>query len=428
MIKKKNTTKMDKLIISTLISLTGLSTSVMGQTVQRPSSLPQHMMNKVIKKRYQRPATQSSVASKATPAAQEISFDVKILNSEYSSWGVEPANKTSSINLVPAWKAFKKKKEIVVAVIDTGIDPNHPFLRDNLYIKNGTASSSNYGIDFSKNRKDANQPFDEHGHGTHVSGIVKSVYPEVKILSLKYYNPKASGQDNLDSTIAALKYAVDQNVDVINYSGGGPEPALEELKILKEAERKGILVVAAAGNEESNIDIRSNAYYPASYGLKNIITVTAHNKQLQMLNSSNWGKKSVDISAPGYRIRSALPKGRSGYLTGTSQATAFVSGAAALIMSQYPDLSVEEVKEVIKRSAKHESTLMSKCASGGRLDAGHAQVFAAQYIKAKKTRGLATKKGDVAQAKRRKVSRKVAMATKSKKKVKPGKIIIRRAK
>lgn len=419
---------MDKLVISTLISLTGLSTSVLGQTVQRPSSLPQHMMNKVIKRRYQKPAPQAAVHNEA-PVQNKISFNLDILNSEYSSWGVEPANKTSSINLVPAWKTFKKKKEIVVAVIDTGIDPNHPFLRDNLYIKNGTASSSNYGIDFSKNRKDAHQPLDEHGHGTHVSGIVKSVYPEVKILPLKYYNPKASGQDNLDSTIAALKYAVDQNVDVINYSGGGPEPALEELKILKEAERKGILVVAAAGNEESNIDIRSNAYYPASYGLKNIITVTAHNKQLQMLNSSNWGKKSVDISAPGYRIRSALPKGRSGYLTGTSQATAFVSGAAALIMSQYPDLSVEEVKEVIKQSAKHEVSLMSKCASGGRLDAGHAQSFAAQYIKAKKTRGLATKKGDVAQAKRRKAARRVAMASNKKsRKVKPGKIIFRKTK
>lgn len=419
---RKNTAKMDKLFISTLISLTGFSAPIFAQTVQRPSSLPQHMMNKVVKRKFQKPVQKSKVKKNKS----QLSFDLNILNSEYASWGVEPANTSSSINLVPAWKTFKKKKEIVVAVIDTGIDPNHPFLRNNLYVKNGTASSVNYGVDFSKNRADARKPFDNHGHGTHVSGIIKSVYPEVKILPLKYYNPKASGQDNLESTIAALKYAVDQNVDVINYSGGGPEPALEELKILKEAERKGILVVAAAGNEESNIDIRSNAYYPASYGLKNIITVTAHNKQLQMLNSSNWGKKSVDISAPGYRIRSSLPKGRAGYLTGTSQATAFVSGAAALIMSQYPELSTEEVKEVIKRSAKQEVTLMSKCSSGGRLDAGHAQQFAAEYLKAKSTRGLATKKG-VAMAKRRKASRRVAMASKKhRKSVTPGKIIFRK--
>jgi len=415
MMDKKNKTKMDKILISTLISLTGLSAPVMGKTMQRKSSLPQHMMNKVVKKKYQKPIAKKSSESRRT----QLSFDPKVLTSEYASWGVEPTNKTSSINLVPAWRTFKKKKDIVVAVIDTGIDPNHPFLSQNIYVNNGKASTKNYGIDFSKNRKNAGEPFDNHGHGTHVSGIIKSVYPNVKILSLKYYNPKASGQDNLDSTIDALRYAVEQNVDVINYSGGGPEPALEELKILKEAERKGILVVAAAGNEESNIDIRSNAYYPASYGLKNIITVTAHNKQLQMLNSSNWGKKSVDISAPGYRIRSALPKGRSGYLTGTSQATAFVSGAAALIMSQYPELSTQEVKEVIKQSAKQEVTLMTKCSSGGRLDAGHAQAFAAQYLKAKKTRGLATKKREVAQVK--KMKRKVST------RVKPGKIIYRKA-
>ena len=139
--------------------------------------------------------------------------------------------------------------------------------------------------------------------------------------------------------------------------------------------------------------------------------------QLQMLGSSNWGKKSVDISAPGYRIRSALPKGRSGYLTGTSQATAFVSGAAALIMSQYPELSTEEVKEVIKQSAKQEATLMAKCSSGGRLDAGHAQVFAAQYLKAKKTRGLATKNREVAQVSKKRKAKRVV----------PGKIIYRKA-
>jgi subtilisin family serine protease len=290
-------------------------------------------------------------------------------------------------------------------------------------VTSGKPSIKNYGIDFSKRKINKKQPYDEHGHGTHVSGIIKSVYPNVKLLSLKYYNPKASGQDNLNSTIEALRYAVNQNVDIINYSGGGPEPALEELKILKEAERKGILIVAAAGNEESNIDVRSNAYYPASYGLKNIITVTAHDKNLQMLNSSNWGKKSVDITAPGYRIRSALPKGRAGYLTGTSQATAFVSGSAALLMSQYPELTTPEVKEILKQSAKKEITLTSKCSSGGRLDAGKAQIFAARYLEAKKTRGLANKRNKLSRAKAKRKSRKMRKVA-----GKPGKIFYRKAK
>ncbi len=366
-----------------LLGVSGVQAQESAVIKKRNSGIPQNLLNKVLKKEFQKPISKTDV---------ELPFSLSVLESQFASWGVQPSNKKSSINLIPAWKTFEKKKEIVVAVIDTGIDPTHPYLKNNIFVPQGKPSIANYGIDFSKNRKNKLQPMDNHGHGTHVSGIVKSVYPNVKILPLKYYNPSASGQDNLNSTIEALRYAVNQNVDIINYSGGGPEPALEELKILKEAERKGILIVAAAGNEESNIDVKSNAYYPASYGLKNIITVTAHDRNLQMLSSSNWGKRSVDISAPGYRIKSALPKSRAGYLTGTSQATAFVSGAAALLMSQYPELKTEEIKAIIKRSARKEITLMSKCSSGGRLDAGKAQTFAAKYLKAKKTRSLAAKR------------------------------------
>jgi subtilisin family serine protease len=322
----------------------------------------------------------------ARPAmSPNLQFDLRQLKSKFASWGIDPNNK-ASINLLKAWKKFKKKKDIVVAVVDTGIDPKHPFLKNNMYVKGKSASMKNYGVDFSKNKKSKYQPIDQHGHGTHVTGIVKSIYPEVKILTLKYYNPHASGQDNLNSTIAALRYAVKQNVDVINYSGGGPEPALEELRVLKEAEKKGILVIAAAGNEESNIDVKNNAYYPASYGLNNIITVTAHDQSLRILSSSNYGKKAVDIFAPGYRIKSALPQSRAGYLTGTSQATAFVSGVAALLMSQYPKLNPNEIKEIILASARKEITMKKKCSTGGRLDATRAQELSRRYLKAKSLR------------------------------------------
>ena len=304
-------------------------------------------------------------------------FDPHDLTSSYVSWGVNPEN-PASINLLEAWKKFKKKKEIVVAVVDTGIDPAHPFLEKNIFVETGKVEESNFGVDFSKDKKQKGAPTDQHGHGTHVSGIIKSIFPDVKILALKYYNPNASGLDNLNSTVEALKYAVDNNVDVINYSGGGPEAAVEELRVLKEAERKGILVVAAAGNEESNIDDKKKAYFPASYGLKNIITVTAHDEDLKILSSSNYGRASVDIFAPGYRIKSSLQNGRAGYLTGTSQATAFVTGVAALIKSQYPNLSTEKIKEIIKASAKKEVTMEGKCATGGRLDAASALTLAAQ--------------------------------------------------
>lgn len=321
----------------------------------------------------------------SAPSALKLSgLDLSELKSKYASWGIDPSEVASNINLGDAWKNFVKKRDVVVAVIDTGIDVNHPFLKNNLYLPTGTVSSEMYGVDFSKGAKNKFAPVDTHGHGTHVSGIVKSVYPEVKILSLKYYNPQATGQDNLNSTIEALRFAVDQNVDVINYSGGGPEPALEELRILKLAEKKGILVVAAAGNEQSNIDFKNNAYYPASYGLENIISVTAHDQSVKVLSSSNYGKQSVDISAPGHRIKSALPASRAGFLTGTSQATAFVSGVAALLMAEFPVLTTSDIKRIIRDSAKKEIGLMNKTNTGGRLDASNAWLVASQLTNERK--------------------------------------------
>lgn len=300
---------------------------------------------------------------------QESTTTTDVFHSRFSSWGIKNSFAKGSINLEGALKKMQAKKEVVVAVIDTGIDPTHPFLKNNLYVPKGQASITNFGLDFSKGATDVKTPYDKNRHGTHVSGIIKSVFPNVKILSLKYYNRHASGKDNLNSTIKALRYAVDLGVDVINYSGGGPEPDLEELEILKKAERKGIIVVAAAGNEQENIDNKSTAYFPASYKLSNIITVTAHDESLNILNSSNWGAKTVDVSAPGYKINSAVPTQRNGSLTGTSQATAFVSGVAAMLKSSYPGLTAPQIKKIISITAKKEITFNGKVKSSGRLDA-----------------------------------------------------------
>jgi subtilisin family serine protease len=176
---------------------------------------------------------------------------------------------------------------------------------------------------------------------------------------------------------------------MINYSGGGPEPSREELAILKEAERKGILIVAAAGNERSNIDIRKNAYYPASYGLDNIITVGAINQNANIISSSNWGKNSVDIAAPGFRIKSTVPFSAAGHMTGTSQATAFVTGVAALIKSNYPELSSDQIKNIILASSVKQSNLTGKILGGGRLDAYKALALGKKVVESNQTRKVA---------------------------------------
>jgi subtilisin family serine protease len=303
--------------------------------------------------------------------ALSLPFNSELLVTRFASWGIDPDKHLASINLQGSWSKFKKNKEVVVAVIDTGIQADHTFLLNNIHTIAGKRDTSNFGVDFS-GQKITNTPSDQHGHGTHVAGIVKSVFPEVKILALKYYNPKASGQANLEATIKALKYAVDNNVDVINYSGGGPEASVEELKILKEAEKKGILVIAAAGNERSNIDDKKHAYYPASYGLSNIISVGAYDDGLNIIPSSNFGKNSVDIAAPGHRIRSSIPGNGAGYMTGTSQATAFVSGVAAMIKSKYPKMRYDQVKNIILSSSLKVKSFEGKILGAGKLDAARA--------------------------------------------------------
>lgn len=288
------------------------------------------------------------------------------------NWGLENTAYDSHINARKAWRITKGSKKIVVAVIDTGIDATHPDLKDNICRYN----NDEYGFDFVTGKKN---PSDAHGHGSHVAGIIGAtaknnagaigVAPNVCIMAVRYYSDTATGAQNLANTVKALNYAVDHGANIINYSGGGAEFSMREMQAIKRAEAKGIIVVAAAGNEYQDTDQDGNAYYPAAYGLSNIIAVAATNIHNQILPSSNWGKKHVHVAAPGENIFSTLPKGRYGYLTGTSQATAFVSGLAALILSEYPSLKPVEVRDIIMKTADKFDSLKDKVASGGRINA-----------------------------------------------------------
>ncbi len=186
-------------------------------------------------------------------------------------------------------------------------------------------------------------------------------------MALRYYDPTASGEDNLKNTIKAINYAVDNNADIINYSGGGAEFSAGEYAALKRAESKGILIVAAAGNERSDAD--RNLYFPAAYTLSNIISVTAIDERGQVLPSSNWGVKKVHIAAPGQSILSTLPGHGYGFMTGTSQATAFVSGIAALIMSENHSMRMEKVKTLIEDFSSKISPTRWKTKTGAKANA-----------------------------------------------------------
>jgi subtilisin family serine protease len=185
---------------------------------------------------------------------------------------------------------------------------------------------------------------------------------------LKYYDDTTSGERNLTNTVRAIHYAVDMGARIINYSGGGILRSREEEEALAWAARKGVLVVAAAGNEGLNSDFFH--FYPADYELPNILSVTAHDRNGRLLAVSNFGYSTVDIAAPGKNIHSTLPGGQFGFMSGTSQATAFATGLAVLIMSHSKTL--KNPQQVIHHMLGHARLLTSlkgKIRSGSTLDA-----------------------------------------------------------
>jgi subtilisin family serine protease len=252
------------------------------------------------------------------------------------------------------------KKDITIAVIDTGIDLKNPYLTKRMIIPSDLKA-----LDFSGQGLQ-----DKNGHGSHVTGLILAVFPQAKILPLNYYNRKATGKQNLAATIAALNYAIDQNVDIINYSGGGPYPDVDELRALKRAEKKGILIVAAAGNERSDLDNNLNAFFPASYKLSNIIVVGNVDNNLQRAPSSNFGKNSVDIMAFGFKSLSFGVDNQncSEYQTGTSQSAPLVTGALALLMASNLHLSPLDAKKKIIAQSLSIKNLVNDAKNGAVLN------------------------------------------------------------
>ncbi len=298
-----------------------------------------------------------------------------------SQFGVEASKAQSLVGNIC------ETSKVTIAVIDTGVDSSHPDLKNSLWInekevkgKPGVDEDGNgyvddvHGWDFVTK---SGRIIDTHGHGTHVAGIAAAkgaskdsylgICPGARIMSLRYYNEKASGSENLRNTILAIEYAVQNGAQIINYSGGGAQFSQPEFKALEDAAKKGVLVIAAAGNERSNAD--EKLYFPAAYPLDNILSVAAINQSGQIPSFSNWGRAKVHVVAPGASILSTVPGGGYGYMSGTSQATAFVSGIAAMLLAVNPKLSFSKLKEHIENSTRKLPQLVGKARSSGLVDA-----------------------------------------------------------
>jgi hypothetical protein len=302
------------------------------------------------------------------------------LNNTGQSGGTPDAD----IDAPEAWDIATGTNEIIVAVIDTGVDYTHPDLASNMWVNtaelNGIAGVDDdgngyiddiYGYDFVNN--DGN-PMDDHYHGTHVSGTIGAVGNNglgvagvcwnVRIMALKFLDSSGSGYT--DDAIEAVQYAIlmGANLSSNSWGGGGYSQALKDA--IDAAGNANQLFVAAAGNSSSNNDI--SPAYPASYTSENIIAVLATDRYDNMSSFSNYGPISVDIGAPGSDILSCQPGSNYQYLSGTSMATPHVSGAAALIWSFYPSIPYQEVKNLLIQTADKTPALAGRCVSQGRLN------------------------------------------------------------
>ncbi len=301
-------------------------------------------------------------------------------------WGMHNTGQSggtvdADIDAPEAWDISTGSSDIVVAVIDTGVDYTHPDLSANMWVNageipgNGQDDDGNgyiddvYGYDFYNNDGD---PWDDNYHGTHCAGTIGAVGNNnqgvtgvcwnVRIMAVKFLNSAGSGWTS--DAILSVEYSIlmGANLSSNSWGGGGYSQGLKDA--IDAAGAAGMLFVAAAGNDGSNND--TYPHYPSSYDSASLIAVMATDRYDNKSSFSNYGPVSVDLGAPGSNILSCKPGNQYQYLNGTSMATPHVAGACALLWSMNPAVSNLEIKNILIQTV--DPTLSGKCVSGGRLN------------------------------------------------------------
>jgi subtilisin family serine protease len=283
-----------------------------------------------------------------------------------------------------AWNVTTGSSGVLVAVVDTGIDISHPDLAPNIWTNadeipndgldndgNGYVDDVN-GWDYWNDDNGVFDPVDGDRHGTHVAGTIGAVGNNgigvagvnwtTRILPLKFIGPEIGR--TLDA-VRAIQYASEKGARVFNASF---VMSFFSQSLMDAIEDSGVIFVAADGNDGANTDVTPN--YPSGFNLPNIISVAATRSDESLAPFSNYGATSVDLGAPGALVHSTVPGNGYDGLTGTSMAAPHVAGAAALIYSRFPNLTVSEVKDRILASVDPLSSLAGKTLTGGRLNVG----------------------------------------------------------
>ncbi|NCN27705.1 S8 family serine peptidase [bacterium] len=269
-----------------------------------------------------------------------------------------------------AWNISTGSRDVVVAVVDSGVDYNHKDLKGNIW--SGVVGGQNVKGYNAITR--AYDPMDDNSHGTHVAGVIGAstdnrigiagINWDVRIMPIKFLDRDGSG--STADAIAGIDWAVEHGANVMNMSwgGGGYSQALYES--LQRAEAEGVVLVAAAGNESANND--SVGSYPANYDVESMMSVAASDSRDRMASFSNYGRTSVDLMAPGVGILSTVPGHSYASYNGTSMASPHVAGAAALLLARYPSMTPAEVKDTIMKTVDKVSSAANFIISGGRLN------------------------------------------------------------
>jgi subtilisin family serine protease len=281
---------------------------------------------------------------------------------------------------------------IVVAVIDSGIDYNHPDLTGNIWSNNGENGVDAQGQNKASNGLDDdgngfvddfrgwdfvnndNDPIDDNNHGTHISGLVAAkkdgvgmtgVAPTAKIMPLKILDKGGFGK--IRDEINAINYAVANGANIVNVSLGGLQLNNDELNAIRAAEAKGVIVISAAGN-----DARPQADYPARFANEVGIAVASIQRNQQFSDFSNRaGTEVIDyFVAPGGDggradsgdIYSTVPLSVPGtpyrYFAGTSMAVPHVAGVIALMLQANPNLTPAQIKTILAETANRSDIIV----------------------------------------------------------------------
>lgn len=282
----------------------------------------------------------------------------------------------ADISAPAAWEDAVGSSEVIVAVIDTGINYRHRELAGNIWTNPRPTFDDLHGAVWSRGNgtMSSGDPMDVHGHGTHCAGIigasgnnalgVAGVNWNVRLMALRFLDREGSGY--AADAVAALEYAIDHGAHLTSNSwgGGSTSQALEDM--IAAAGEAGQIFVAAAGNSGSDND--RIPYHPASLDCPNIVSVAASDHNDLPAYFSNYGRTSVDLAAPGVGILSCWKDGDYQTHNGTSMAAPYVAGAAALLLSLHPDAGYSELKSWILAGADPRPAWEEKTLTGGRLN------------------------------------------------------------